>query len=367
VNIAISLTVIKLASEAVWGAFVHPLIWVTLAAHVMGWGNKEYLLRTFSQSPATLFSNWWENWWTRLSALPIIAVLFFLFFAHPGLAALAVLWLAAAFANQSFDALALYHRKFGVAIFIEVAGFLLVLAGLLWRQNSIDIRWLSALYTGQFALKSGLWALVFARPLWGAFRVRWRQRHFLAAFPFFLIGASGFLQSKTDLYVVNYLLPDEAVGTYQVLINLFIYLQAFAGFMLIPFAKNIYRLPEASILKLNKKLLPAGLALLAVGLPASYLVLNRVYGFSLEWPVYGLAALLVLPIFYYLPLIYLFFKRKREKVVVGINALGIAVNLGGNLLLIPAWGIEGALLATATGQWCMAGAYFYGRQKWRGR
>ncbi|MEZ4768402.1 MAG: hypothetical protein R2844_08245 [Caldilineales bacterium] len=42
------------------------MIYVQLAAHIVGWGNKEYLLRAFSFSPAHISREWQTSLATRL-------------------------------------------------------------------------------------------------------------------------------------------------------------------------------------------------------------------------------------------------------------------------------------------------------------
>ncbi|MBI5566993.1 MAG: hypothetical protein HY870_18995, partial [Chloroflexi bacterium] len=53
-NPLISIFVVRLASIELWGEYVALLIGLQLAAHIIGWGNKDYLLRQFSFSPARL-------------------------------------------------------------------------------------------------------------------------------------------------------------------------------------------------------------------------------------------------------------------------------------------------------------------------
>jgi hypothetical protein len=52
-NPLVAFLVVRLASAELWGAFVEPLVIAQFAAHVIGWGNRDYLLRAFSRDPAT--------------------------------------------------------------------------------------------------------------------------------------------------------------------------------------------------------------------------------------------------------------------------------------------------------------------------
>ena len=78
-GVFVSLLVVRLASVELWGAFVDVMIIVQLAAHVVGWGNKEYLLRAFSFNPADLARQWQTSLVTRLALFVPFVALFGLF------------------------------------------------------------------------------------------------------------------------------------------------------------------------------------------------------------------------------------------------------------------------------------------------
>ena len=107
----------------------------------------------------------------------------------------------------------------------------------------------------------------------------------------------------------------------------------------------------------NSELLPSGLLAVTVGLPLVGLVLSRLY--HLEFPpVFLLAgALLALPVYFYIPVVYALFKADRQRVVVGVTVLGIAVSVLFNLWWLPALGMLGAALAAAVAQWVMGAVY----------
>ena len=57
-NLVLSFLVTKFASVQLWGEFIEVLIIAQLGAHVVSWGNKEYLLREFSLRPAQISKIW---------------------------------------------------------------------------------------------------------------------------------------------------------------------------------------------------------------------------------------------------------------------------------------------------------------------
>jgi hypothetical protein len=174
------------------------------------------------------------------------------------------------------------------------------------------------------------------------------------------------LQSRADLYAVTAYLPKGDVARYQVFVNLLIYLQTVANFVLTPFLKSLFRLNYAAIQRLSLRLLALGALLLIPALPAVYLVLVAWYHFDVSPVLVALGGLVVLPVFFYLPVIYALYKAGQQARVVAVNALGIAASLGLALALLPSLGLAGAVLANAAGQWLM-GAAFGAERAWRTR
>jgi Na+-driven multidrug efflux pump len=68
-------------------------------------------------------------------------------------------------------------------------------------------------------------------------------------------------------------------------------------------------------------------------------------------------ALLALPVYFYMPVIYALFKANRQSVVVTVTVLGIGVNLALNLWWLPGLGMLGAALAAAASQWVLGVVY----------
>ena len=68
-GIVVSLLVVRLTSVELWGMFVEVMIWAQLAAMVVGWGNKEFLLRAFSRQPAQMAVRWQSSLVTRSALL----------------------------------------------------------------------------------------------------------------------------------------------------------------------------------------------------------------------------------------------------------------------------------------------------------
>jgi O-antigen/teichoic acid export membrane protein len=352
----VSFLVIRLASLDLWGEFVRALIVAQLAAHLAGWGNKDFLLREFSRHPGRLAEAWQRNLVTRLALLAALPVLLAL--GQPlGRALWLTLCSLGLLLDQAYDVVVLYRRAFGFALVVEAAGVALLAAPVIWLRGSLTADGLLA----AFALSNLGKALLLAwrfRPLvtpgWVGAADLGQLR---AALPFFLLGFSGLLQSRADLYTVSALLDERALGQYQVFSNLMLYGQALAGFILLPFAKSLYRLSSKASRRVALWLGLAGLAVLALFLPAAHTALTRVYGLNLPPVMLALGALMIWPIFFYLPIIYALFKAERPGLVIAINLLGVAVSVAVNLALLRRFGLAGAAAGAAAAQWAMGLAY----------
>ncbi len=360
--------VIRLASLDLWGEFVRVLIVAQLAAHIAGWGNKDYLLREFSRFPGRLAATWQKNLLTRLALLAALPVLLIVLGVPPARA----LWLALCslglLLDQAYDVVILYRRAFVYALVVEAAGVALLAGPIVWLGRALTLDALLACFALSNLFKAALLALRFralATPGWAA---GFDLAQLRAALPFFLLGFSGLLQSRADLYTVSALLTERALGQYQVFSNLMLYGQAVAGFMLLPFVKSLYRLSYRASLRLAARLGLAGLVVLALFLPAAHLALTQWYRLSLPPVMLLWGGLSIWPIFFYLPIIYALFKVEQPKLVIAINGLGIAVSVGVNLLLLPRYGLVGAAAGAAAAQWAMGLTYVIvagpGRQLW---
>ncbi|MBI3941983.1 MAG: polysaccharide biosynthesis C-terminal domain-containing protein [Chloroflexi bacterium] len=367
-NVVISILVVRLASVDLWGEFVQVLIVVQLGAHIISWGNKDYLLREFSQNPAQISRSWQTSLVTRgllfAGFLPVAVGMGF----PVGQTTFILLWCLGTVLDQACDVLILYRKDFIFAILVELAGMaFLVLAIVGWRQN-LSQHLLITLFALANIGKGVVLVWRFRRYTLGEpprMQGKLDLRFFRLALPFFLLGFSGMLQSRIDLYSVNYFLSRREVGQYQVFINFIIYLQSVSAFILMPFVKGIYRLPYEAVIKMAARLLLLGLALLGPALVSIHLLLQWVYRLDLtpDFLVYG--GLFVLPTFCYLPIIYALYRLDKQSMVLKINVLGIVGNLLLNLWLLPAMGMVGAVIASAVAQWLMLAAYLW--QIWAAR
>lgn len=358
-NIVVSAVIVRRASIELWGAFVPLLIWVQLSAHILGWGNKEYLLRAFSLHPSHMADYWQTSLWTRLRLAPLVIFVFVLGGFTPIQVMLTAVWVLSQLLTQAHEVWVVYRRDFLFALLVEALVVACTLSGILWQGKNATPDFLLQLFTATAVLEALIWLWRYQSQTSITLKTLpdFQWTYFHEALPFFLLGFSGMLQSRIDLYCVSYYLPQKTVGEYQIYINLLLYLQSVSVFIVVPFVKSLYRLQSAAIWRLALRLFAVGLALSFPMLIAASLLLRWVYHYDVPLNLLLIGGFFVLPIYFYLPIIYWLYKLEKQTAVIFINLFGIVLNLLGNLLLLPRLNLVGAMLAIAIAQWGMLAAY----------
>lgn len=359
----LSLLVVRLTSLELWGQFVAIMIVVNLALHLLQWGSKEYLLREFSRRPRQISLTWQSNVLTRFPLFLLLSAALFLWPEGAGRRLWVGLWGLGALFHQSCEALIIYRKRFWFALFVDALLSLLLCAVIVVEKQQINLDLLLGGFAAVSLLRAAAFLWRFRGDLLPSFAAQWQPLFYRVALPFLLLGLSGMLQSRTDIYCVTYFLSADEVGAYQVFINMALFVQALAAFVLQPFLKHLYRMPPDSLRRLSLRLFWTGAA---VGLPAMFVIhifLMAAYQISLPWVMFLWGVLFIWPIYHYLPTIYLLYRRERQSVVLLINVLGVLTNLLLNIVLIPLLDLTGAILASAVTQWLILAAYeFYRRQ-----
>ena len=344
------LVVVFRDGAAEWGAFVGTQIVVGLMVHVLSWGNKDWLLRRAAEEPAAMGRLWQRALWARARFLPAALAIVFFFGNGVEKTLWAVLWVVAAFLAQSCDAPILISRRFKSAIVVELVSFLVVVWLLLQPVALGEGEVIRAWAVGAL-VRALLLLAVLATRLGPGIDFRVEPGYLRGAGPFFLLGLSGMLQSKMDLYMANLFLGDAEIGRYQVIVNTFIMLQAGGAFLVVPFAKTLYRTSDKVAAAFARSVMVIGVVVTAVGVAASWVLLNRVYQFGLGPAWFVLGALLVLPVFGYVTKIYRLYRAGRERSVAVVNLAGAAVNLVVSVVLLRIFGGIGALAGSVVSQW----------------
>jgi O-antigen/teichoic acid export membrane protein len=198
---------------------------------------------------------------------------------------------------------------------------------------------------------------LFRKDVFTNFSIKFKIELLRGSWLFFLLSLTGLLGSRIDQYCVSILLSKEDLGKYKVLKSFLIYTHAGIGFLLLPFVKNIYRLPNDKINKIANKLFFTAVLLLIPYIIVLYIIIHFIYGIEFSMLTYFYSALLVLPSSYYAVVIYKMFKNENNHCSL-INVAVIFISLSLNVLLIPYLQIEGGLIASVLTQWLLLYLYY---------
>lgn len=353
----ISIMIIRVASKELWGEMTGYLIVIALLAHISGFGNKEYLLRAFSKSPATQKQLWLSSFAARNFILLIFCGVMLMLPFSWTFTLLSISFLVARYICQSYDPVSTYKRNFTYALIGEGVS-LMILACLIYvYQDQLGIDFLLFIFTISEIVKAFMFWIVFRNEFPLTAQVSVNKAFVFGAFPFFLLGFSGLLQSKADQLTVILFLKHSEVGEYQVLTNFYYLIMAIPGLAMNTYLKNFYRSTGTSGEGLNSLFLKFGLLFIPIALVCVYGFMHMVYGFDTSWFIILLGFFYIIPTYYYTPYIYRAFKQDKAKSIVMLTFSGIALNWLLSIFLIPYAGFQGALISTVLAQWMVLSCY----------
>lgn len=352
-SILLSLEVINFYGKELWGEFVKLFLIVNICTSFLSWGNKDYLLRKFSERPIDISSNWKESLLTRSVLLLIVIPVLLGFTIDAGYKVLICSWVLIRFLYLSYDSIIIYKKMFFYSVLAETIGFILITIFILTHASQIELQELLFCFLVADTIKLVIiWLLLREKNLKFA-NWNYNSSFFKAAFPFFIISFSGLLQSRADQLCVNTLLTPPEIAEYQVLMNFLLYATAIPTYFIIPYLKNYYRLKDVYFKKLAQYFLLIGLIIIPLILVLIYFTMDILYRFKLPVNLLLYGGLFLLPIFYYSSIVYLLFKLKKQMIVVTVVGIGILLNIGLCLIFIPAYRMNGALISAAVSQWIM--------------
>ncbi|AWM13947.1 hypothetical protein DI487_08785 [Flavobacterium sediminis] len=346
-NFIIILSGIKHFGKNDWGEYVSTIVWISFFTFVANWGNKDYLIRKYSQNPSEIYSNFYMNLFSRgLLILPSFVL--FAFFPSK-IALLSIFIILISYAYNSFESLVIYQQKFGPQLVVEIIGFSFFY-GALYKLSIFDLASVLEFYALSIILKLILISFLFNlrnKP----FRLKIALNELILSFPFFILGLSGMISSKIDLYLVTVFLPNEIISSYQTITTAFLMLQALSVFITAPINKSFYRSNTKVISKLKILFKKIAIPISILGSLSIWLLLEHYIKLGFEWHIYLLCFLSSLPVFFYVIPILNLYKEKLEKKIVYSNLLIAILNCALGLILLKRIGLEGIFISVCVSQW----------------
>jgi len=356
-NLLLATILIKKTSFDLWGHYVSFSLFTSLSFFILGFGNKDYLLREFSRAPSDLTKAWQSNFIQRLVFAILLSLLFLLFFSNhfSANAVILVAWVISAFLYKSLDVLIVYKRFFLFSSVLEILGFLAItiIIYIYPAQNfTIDILFLIlALVTLVKFLISAYYLKLKIFPLKEILNIKLKGNTLFLSLPYFLPSLIGLLQGKTDLYCVAYFLSSIELGKYQIFMSLLTIPHSIAATIVMPFVKNIYRLPLKTLKKITTILTVIGVIGSLPSMVTIFFIVKLYYDISLSKWMYLLGYFQLIPLFIYFIKINQLFKYNKQYVVTYITLLTGLVSFFLSIIFIPIYNIEGAMIANTITQW----------------
>ncbi len=350
VNQVLAFFVIKQSGAITWGQVVSLQLVYYIAAHLVSWGNKDYLLLQFSKNPAGINRFIQQSVLTRLFVLLLPVVILVLLYYPINIGLYLAGWIIFRFAAQSLEAIITYQKNFTLALRSEAAAFVVLLIALTLAGKNISFQQVLGLILLAHVARVVLLTGEYKNRLKGIKFTRFQITPLWSAMPFLFMGLVALLQSKIDLYVMDNLSTKTLTGSYQVLMSFGAMFIAIPGFIINPFVKNIYRMQHAHIRNLHIKFILLGLIISVVAIPVLYIIMQFVYQLDFNIYTYILLFFIIWMPFIYAINIYKLYKQNLQNKVLVINAIAIGCSLFTCLLLIPILQINGALIAQLIAQ-----------------
>jgi len=344
---------VKVFGKTDWASLINVLLWVFFVTFMLGWGNRDHLLRKYSLEPGQMYHAFFSNFLSRSLLLPF-ALLLLLFFPFP-VSLWGIVLVVLTFCYSSLSTLVVYHQRFSAQLVAEIVAFGIIF-GSIFYVETFDLETFLKIYALAISVK--LVVLSVQLNFWKEpFSATISLQEFKAGLPFFILGLSGWLISKVDIYVVDFYLEKSQLAEYQLLITAFLMLQALAAFITIPFTKHVYRVSYKVVRKIKNKLYAIAFPLTILGGFAIWFVMEYFVQLGFSYEYYILGGLIALPCFFYTLNIMELMKNHKERTIIYISFFGFFVNISLIFLLIETYEIFGVLISVCITQWILMLTY----------
>ena len=372
-NLLLATILINKISFDLWGQYVSFSLFANLSFFIFGFGNKDFLLREFSRNPSGLTTAWQSNFLQRFIFAILLSFLFLLLFYNRSSANALILvtWVLSSFLYKSLDAMILYKRAFLLSSLLEILGYAVIIITIyIYPVQSFTINILLSMLAFVALVKFLIGAYYFRSeifPIKKVSAILLKENTLILSLPYFLPSLVGLLQSKTDMYCVAYFLSPQQLGKYQIFMSLLTIPHSIATFTVMPFIKNVYRLPQRSLKKLTRILTVTGIVISLPAIVIIFIIVEMYYHVPLSKWMYLLGYFQLIPLFIYFLKINIFFRYNKQYIVTYITLITGFVSFLLSVMLIPIYNIEGAMIANTITQWItllffFVGDYYYNKK-----
>ena len=360
-GILFSYTIVTFFSKELWGDFVNYLLFFLIVSLISNWGSKTFLMRAFSQNPKNIVTDWQALFMARLPVCMLCVISVFFFFEFH-LALFMIIWVVSAFVYHSFFSIIFYNRDYEKMIAIEMLSFLVLLFLVYLQRENLSSLVLVQSYAIHVFVKA-LLAIIFYPLFFNFNSFQFNSKLLWISFPFFLLGISGFLQSKIDIYAYSFYYDGKPLGEYQIISGFFIFSQSMVMLLIFPYVKNIYRMSTKSIDLIRKNSAIYGFVLNSIVVVSIYFAL-LLFDIKLSTIQVILGFMIGYPCYIYTLDILLLFKTHKEYFVIKTSIICLSINFLMSVLLLHLdYNITGTLAGNATAQIVALYCYLILRKK----
>lgn len=346
-NLLLSLLIIRLYPAEWWGKIVEMQIIYYLAINFTAWGNKEYLLREFSNNSAKIKSIWSGSFNLRFVYVLLPVCIGLIIYDHSVSGIYLLAWIVLRHIQQSFEVIATFEKKFNPIVFSEIASLVFIVATLIFFKE-LSFETILLFITISYLIRTLIVMIIFGK--YFSFSSEIKFATLAASFTFMLLVFTNIGQSKTDMMVLNMLMDKTDLAKYGVITIFILLSRNITSFIVYPFVKNIYRLNKASMKLLSIEFLKYGFLITLAGVLFQFIMLHYFYHFQFPLTLYILTFICVLPSFWYTPIVFFLFKENKQSKVIFVNIFGILINVFASFIFIKPYGITGGLIAMAISQ-----------------
>lgn len=329
-----------------WGIILNILVWTSLFTFLINWGNQNYLIKKFSFNPSKIYTDFYTNFFSRLI---LIFLSFPIFFIYPYEKAIFVfLIIILNVLASSFDSLYVFKQQFKHQLIVDFIGFVTLISSF-FLFNEFNATNILSIYCLVYFLKSLLSFFVLKLHK-ATFSFKISLNELKMSFPFFLIGLSGLLNSKIDLFFANSVLNSEKIAIYQTLTTSFILLHAVPGLVTMSVSKHIMRASKKLLLKVEKILLLLAVPISLLGSFTIAVFLRFALKIELEGYYFLIGFSSSIPLYITSILTLKLYKHNLEKKVVISGFISATSNLI-LCFLLSQYGILGFFISFGITQW----------------
>lgn len=346
-QLILSIFIINKKTIEFWGEYSEYYIWVNFFLLFIAFGNKDYLLKTFSVNPSTIYSKWSINLVSRsIFLIPFISILF-LCPTFDKLGLLLSLWLIILFINQSFNVLIIYFKDFKFSLITELIAFFILLISVSINLEYLTFELLISLLIIAEFTKAISYIFHYSKHLKkGSFYIS--SIELKKTVPFFIPVALGTIVYKMDLYYASLVFNDTELGKYQLLTSFLNIGFLIATFFITPYLKTFYRLNSKTMKKIKTQVLVFGSLYSFMFIIFTKIAFKQLYSLNFSFFIYCLALISIVFIIYQTILLSQLYRFEKQNSVSYITlSIGI-IQLALGYLLTKSFGIEGALLLKTT-------------------